>query len=277
MKIIRLHIVIIFSIYLVSCVPIKKENKESVNTILNNKKLNDTTEKKIALLEKDTLFSFFTSDMNHSQFVNIITESSKENPSFLIETRKLEKSAIGELYSNKPSAPYYEQPCYVFNINSEKYVFDIKFNSSDMISCPDTTLSLLVLQYEEKKQILINDILNLYKTKYGQYTKSIKDEKSFVIAFNNNTDFEGKLASTTIIETYTWKTKPTLQIKYVKLNKIRSYWPGFELKPKIKTNTIYITYFSKEFNTRWKEIEKERIKAENEKLNKHKTSNREDI
>lgn len=278
MKIIRLHIVIILSSYLMSCVLVQRENKESVNKIQKNKNLKDSTMQKIELLEKDTLFSIFTSDMNYSQYLNTFEELSKENPSFYIDQRKRSSSAFD---SNPYVVEYSKQPCYIFYVNGKEYLFDVDFNFNDfnweMMGYRDTTLDFLVLHFEEKSKSIINEILNLYKSKYGPFKRESITERRYGSLYKPSEDkSENELSSITVEETYTWNSKPTIQIKYIKIDQIRSYWSG-NLIPRTKKNTIYIIYFSKEFYSKWQTIEKERDLNEQELLIKKKLSNRTDI
>lgn len=278
MKIIRLHIVIILSSYFVSCVPVQKENKESVNKIQKNKNLADSIVQKIEFLEKDTLFSKFTNDMNYTQFLSTFEELSKENPSFYIDQRKISSSAFD---SNPYEIKYTKQPCYIFYVNGKEYLFDVDFNfnyfNREMMEYRDTTLDFLVLHFEEKGKSIINEILNIYKSKYGLFKRESKTERSYGSVYKPSEDkSENELSSITVEETYTWNSKPTIQIKYIKVDQIRSYWSG-NLIPRIKKNTIDIIYFSKEFYSKWQKIEKERDLHEQELLIKKKLSNRTDI
>jgi hypothetical protein len=276
-------LILIISIFLTSCVQNQKGKIELKDLSKNNEVNIDSIEKKAEINNKDTLFSILTSDMNYSQFLNAVEELSKENPSFYIEDRKLTTSVF-----DKPGAnQYYKQPCYIFYVNDKEYRFDLDFNEYDIDldmnwyeeirKNIDGTLNFLVLHFEENGKSIINDVLSLYKTKYGQFNKNVYSKERFVrVGDYFSTDSEDALASITSTDNYTWKNKRTLLIKYVKIDQIREYWHG-RLIPRTKTNTIYIIYFSEKFYPKWQEIEKRMLMQEREMLNKKRTINKKDI
>jgi hypothetical protein len=253
--------------------------QENASKSISFNRIQDSIAENDKILSKDTLFSIFTSNIEDNQIKDLLAKIMTSNKNFVVE-RRLFSNYKGTTF-NDPSH-YYNQNCYEFVFNGESYLFDIGFDHmplsvehwSEQYSTSDK-LDYISLYYKsEKESSLIEDVINLYKGKYGECKKNVE-----FYEFNQKAFFTKKEFKTPSFKTkkdiYSWKSRPNMKIEYFTNQRLRDNYTGEK-----KNETYYeiiIIYYSKAFLARWKENNSLNLKNNQEELQRKKSLFKKDI
>lgn len=253
---------LIFILIFSSCVQNKNEKKD----VLEKKQKDTISTKKEILLEKDTLFSIFTSDMSIEDCNKTMNKLAKEGGNFIHQNQE-GYTLDGEVFC------CVDVICYEMLFNNISYILNIEFNKTmifDEEKALSNKLDILILtneSYENNK--ILPQLLNMYSEKYGSYKKDTKTQENE--AFHFNLKEKPIIESIEKIDTYKFKSKPNLKIEFIK----RHYVKKIDNEIVKDKYIIRISYYSNRFLNKLNSLndEKSKIKQE-EKIEQEKSKNR---
>lgn len=249
--------------FLVSCQFNNPNNNKNIKPVQLCDTLENIKIHKNEKLNSDTIFLNFTSDLTEDEF-EIICDR-------LVTKGKLRERNEKVLSLSYEKPKYYKEWDFEMIFKSKQYFFKIDHSRSN------DEISFIKLTLYGAPNFLINDVLNLYRNKYGNYVKNstnhITKVKDYPFQKSDNNGLNSFSQSTkkdkpdnrTVrindLDTYTWSKNEKIKIQY---DACHFFLDQFTFEPNVGYgNTITITYFAKKYLNELMRIKAESIDETN--------------